>query len=354
MFLYQVVVDTHSACDDTAAPGFSARSAAVIVPLVALFTALDPAQLAEIGARYRIGSPLTTSVIAAGTINSNFSVQTEQGRFFLRVNEGKTLEDVAWEAQLLDWLARHGFPTPAPLLSDEGAGYLSLQGKLLTLFPWCSGHHLVAGEVTPAHAALLGKSLAQLHRLGALAPPTWRRTSIYDQIHLQQRFESILARREPALERAISALSQAMEQAEAAAPLRRASSETLIHGDLFRDNVLWDGARLVAILDFEQASRGTIAYDLAVCLNDWCWNRAPRPKLVAALLAGYVSERPLSAADRAALPVEVRAAAMRFTITRLTDVYLARVDNPEKDFRDFLARLEAWQSPLLGEFLASV
>lgn len=321
---------------------------------VALFTALDPEQLAEIGARYRIGRPLQTAVIAAGTINSNFSIQTESARYFLRVNEGKSLEDVAWEAQLLDWLSHHGFPTPAPVLSEQGAGYLGFQGKLLTLFPWSGGRHLSAAEVSAGQAELLGQSLAHLHRLGALAPPTWRRISIYDQAHLRRRFESILARREPELERAISILQPAMDEAEQAHAIRAASTETLIHGDLFRDNVLWDGPRLVAILDFEQASRGTVAYDLAVCLNDWCWDGAPRPDLVAALLTGYRRERELSAADRAALPVEVRAAAMRFTITRITDVYLARVDNPEKDFRDFLARLEAWQSPLLGEFLGSV
>lgn len=322
--------------------------------LVALFTALDPEQLTEIGARYRIGRPLQTAAIAAGTINSNFSIQAERGRYFLRVNEGKTLEEVAWEAQLLEWLAHHGFPTPAPLPSEVGAGYLPLGDKLLTLFPWSAGHHLAAADVSPAHAASLGGALAQLHRLGRLAPPTWLRPSIYDQEHLRARFASISATADPALASAVATLRRAMEEAEAAHEVRVASTHTLVHGDLFRDNVLWDDQRLVAILDFEQASGGTVAYDLAVCLNDWCWDGAPRPQLVAALLAGYQRERPLAEADRRALPVEVKAAAMRFTITRITDVYLARVSNPEKDFRDFLARLEAWQSPLLGEFLGSV
>src|SRR5262249_31525665 len=156
--------------------------------------------------------------------------------------------------------------------------------------------------------------------------------------------------------------------AAAAAPIRGAAARGIIHGDLFRDNVLWDGPRLVAILDFEQASGGSFAYDLAVCLNDWCWRPGPdragpeEPQrggprevngvnrvLVGALLAGYQRRRPLPDADRAALPVEMRAAAARFTITRITDVYLARVDNPEKDFRAFLARCEAWSSPALGQ-----
>jgi homoserine kinase type II len=352
--LYKVVIVSHSARDDTAASGFSERTAAVIVASVALFTALAQDQLAEIGARYRIGQPLETKAIAAGTINSNFSLQTSNGRYFLRVNEGKSLEDVAWEAQLLAWLAHHGFPTPAPLLADNGVGYLSFQDKLLTLFPWANGHHLSSASVTSSQAAALGQALGQLHRLGELAPPSWRRRSIYDQAHLRVRFDGVVALGDPALASTMLILQRAMEEAEEAQVVRRASTETIVHGDLFRDNVLWDGARLVAILDFEQASGGTVAYDLAVCLNDWCWDGTPRPELVAAVLEGYQRERTLTAADVRALPVEVRAAAMRFTITRITDVYLARVNNPEKDFRDFLARLEAWQSPLLGQFLGSV
>jgi homoserine kinase type II len=113
--------------------------------------------------------------------------------------------------------------------------------------------------------------------------------------------------------------------------------------------VLWDAGRLVAILDFEQASGGSLAYDLAVCVNDWCWTGAPRLDLAAALLAGYQRVRALPAEDRAALGIELRAAAARFTITRITDVYLARVDNPEKDFRAFLARCDAWRGPSLGQ-----
>ena len=129
----------------------------------------------------------------------------------------------------------------------------------------------------------------------------------------------------------------------------------MIHGDLFRDNVLWDdGGRLVAILDFEQASGGSLAYDLAVCINDWCWDGAPRLDLARAMIAGYTGERALTAADREALPIEVRRAAARFTITRITDVYLAKVANPDKDFRAFLARCDAWRGPALGELRSAL
>ncbi|NJM91173.1 MAG: phosphotransferase, partial [Myxococcales bacterium] len=118
---------------------------------MALFTALDLEQLGEICGLYGVGAPHRCSPIAAGTINSNFSVHTSNGRYFLRVNEGKSVEEVAWESQLLDWLSHHDFATPAPVMAPSGAGYLAWRDKLLTLFPWSGGRHLAAGEVDAAH-----------------------------------------------------------------------------------------------------------------------------------------------------------------------------------------------------------
>ena len=150
-------------------------------------------------------------------------------------------------------------------------------------------------------------------------------------------------------------LGDELRLATEAAPKRRRATTGMIHGDLFRDNVLWgaDG-EVTALLDFEQASGGSLAYDLAVCINDWCWMDAPRIDLAAALLHGYDAVRPLPECDRVALPIEIRAAAARFTITRITDVYLARVPNPEKDFRAFLARVNAWRGPALGQLIAAL
>ncbi len=322
---------------------------------MALFTALEPEHLADICAAYQIGRPVWTQAIAAGTINSNFAIRTEDGaQYFLRVNEGKTLDDVAWEAQLVDWLARHDVPTPAPLRAGNGAGYLCWRDKLLSMFPWREGDHLAPSKVNASHALRLGQALGQLHRLGMLAPPSWRRRSLYDHSNLRERFDSFSQSDDRALGPAIAWLGEALAYLERHSEVRARSAQTLVHGDLFRDNALWSGTDLVAILDFEQASGGSAAYDLAVCLNDWCWDGTPRADLATAMVRGYERERRLTEGDRAALPVEIRAAAARFTITRITDVYLARVDNPEKDFRDFLARLEAWQSPRLGEFLAAV
>ncbi|MBA3464345.1 MAG: homoserine kinase [Deltaproteobacteria bacterium] len=321
-----------------------------------VFTQLGSAELAEVAAAFELGSVVRHHTIAAGTINSNFSVETERGRFFVRVNEGKAEVDVAWEARLVAALAEGGVVTPPPIVARDGRPYTPLaneRGKWVSVFSWRGGSHLAPDEVTPESAEKLGAALAQLHVAGLEQPTSWRRGSIYDHDHLVARYARFSNGVDPALAKAVEIIGDELAAAAEAAPMRRRATQGLIHGDLFRDNVLWDGGEISAILDFEQASGGSLAYDLAVCINDWCWTGAPEIDLARALLAGYQRVRPLTDADRVALPIEVRAAATRFTITRITDVYLARVPNPEKDFRAFLARVEAWRGPALGQ-LSSV
>jgi homoserine kinase type II len=321
---------------------------------VAQFTPLGPADLAHLGARFGLGAIRGARPIAAGTINSNYEVEAAAGHFFVRLNEGKQEVDVAWEARLVSDLARAGVVTPAPRPAADGRPYAVVADRFASVFPWLAGHHLAPAEVTVGHARTLGAALAALHLAGRDLPAATRRPSIYDHAHLVRRYDGFAASADPHLAAAITVLGEELAASAAAASVRAAATTGIIHGDLFRDNVLWQGEALIALLDFEQASGGSLAYDLAVCLNDWCWTGAPRLDLAAGLLAGYQGVRPLPAEDRAALPVEVRAAAARFTITRITDVYLARVDNPDKDFRDFLARCEAWRGPALGQLASTL
>jgi homoserine kinase type II len=318
---------------------------------VALFTRLVDADLAELCSVFELGALRGVQPISAGTINSNFLVETERGRWFLRINEGKSLADVAWEAQLVTALADGGVVTPPPVAARDGRPYAALPGmdKWVSVFPWRPGRHLGPDEITPDAAGVLGSALARFHRVGLDLPVTWRRRSIYDHDHLVARFARFADDGDPQLVHAIEVLRDELAAGAAAIAVRQRATHGMIHGDLFRDNVLWDDGRLVAILDFEQASGGSLAYDLAVCINDWCWDGAVRLDLAAALIAGYERVRALTAGDREAVTIEVRAAAARFTITRITDVYLAKVENPDKDFRAFLARCDAWRGPALGQ-----
>ncbi len=317
-----------------------------------VFTQLGGAELAEVATAFELGAVRSHHTIAAGTINSNFSVETDRGRWFVRVNEGKAEVDVAWEARLVTALAAGGVVTPSPVIAQDGRPYAPLaseRGKWVSVFPWRTGHHLAPDQVTPERADQLGAALAQLHLVGAELPVGWRRGSIYDHDHLIARFSRFQSTVDPALAHATAILGEELAITCEQAAIRRRATHGIIHGDLFRDNVLWDAGEVTAILDFEQASAGSLAYDLAVCINDWCWTGAPELALVRALVGGYQRVRPLTSYDREALPIEIRAAATRFTITRITDVYLARVSNPDKDFRAFLARVEAWRGPALGQ-----
>lgn len=320
-----------------------------------VFTQLGSAELTEVAAGFDLGTVQHFAAIAAGTINSNFELVTERGRFFARVNEGKAEADVAWEARLVTALAAGGVVTPPPMIARDGRPYAPLpneHAKWVSVFPWRGGKHLAPTEVTPERAGQLGAALAQLHLVGLGLPVAWRRGSIYDHDHLVHRYAKFSCLSDPALTDASTILGDELAAFSENAGVRRRATHGIIHGDLFRDNVLWEGGDVAAILDFEQASGGSLAYDLAVCINDWCWTGAPDLALARALLDGYQRVRTLPVADREALPIEIRAAATRFTITRITDVYLARVPNPEKDFRAFLARVRAWRGPALGQLSA--
>ena len=337
---------------------------------MAPFTALDDHDVAAIARGF--GRHLVVSVRPlGGTISSNFELVDLDDRFrhhnlrhtFVRLNEGKTADVVAWEAALADELATAGVPTPRPLRTADGGHVLLHRGLAVTAFEWVTGSHLPPAAVTPAHATILGRALADFHAAGLALPAGRRRAGIYQFADLVARFDGFRDRAatDPVLAPAVETLADELPWLAAQAPVRAAAAQGVIHGDLFRDNVLWArGPRLQAILDLEQVATGSLVYDLAVVLNDWCWlpdgdhGGRPAPELAAAVLAGYQQVRPFTAADRAALPVEVRAAAARFTITRITDVYLRQLDMPDKDFRAFLARLVAWRGPALGDLLSSV
>ena len=319
-----------------------------------VFTALGEVELAAIADAFGLGAVRGFEPITAGTINTNIALTTETGRFFIRLNEGKAEADVAWEARLITALAAAGVPTPPPLVAKDGRAYAECMRKWASAFPWRDGTHISADHVTPAIAETFGAALGELHRAGLALPSAWRRGSIYELDHLLTRFERFARVDDKSLAYAIAVVREELNVARAQKPTRAAATHGIIHGDLFRDNVLWSDGDISAILDFEQSSGGSLVYDLAVCINDWCWTIYPRIDLAVALVAGYERIRELTPADRAALPIEIRAAAARFTLTRITDVYLARVDNPEKDFRAFLARCEAWRGPALGQLTAAV
>jgi homoserine kinase type II len=190
--------------------------------------------------------------------------------------------------------------------------------------------------------------LARIHDAGLAIPIARHRPSRYGFDEIAARLDRVIATGDPALTEVVAVLVDERRALGAAAELRARATTGIIHGDLFRDNVLWVDHTIEAVLDFEQASAGSLVYDLAVAVNDWCWQDGPNASLATAMVHGYQDVRRLGPADLIALPIELRAAAWRFTITRLTDVYLPGIENPDKDFRDFFRRLVAWRATSLA------
>jgi homoserine kinase type II len=294
-------------------------------------------------AAYRAHRP-----IAVGTINTNLRVETESGLWFLRINEGKSLDDVGREAAIVAHLAERGVPTPPPLRSPAGQPFVLWRDQIVSLFPWVPGRTLARDEVTPAQAAAVGSALAQLHGVGADFSD--RRPGRYEPEEIGRRLAQIIALSRPELAAAVAVLGPELARLST----ERASDlpTGLIHGDLFIDNVLYtDDGRLAALIDFEQASWGRLAYDLAVTVLAFGFGRDDfRPELVRALLDAYTAARPPTDTERAAFPAELRFAACRFAITRITDVHLKQGTGaaPGKRYQRYLDRLAR-----LGDHLAA-
>ncbi|MES1164309.1 MAG: homoserine kinase, partial [Verrucomicrobiota bacterium] len=260
--------------------------------------------------------------IAVGTINTNVRVETDGQPLFLRINEGKSRGDVEREAEIVSWVAARGVPTPQPHRTPRGQPFVSWQDQLASLFPWVTGRTLARAELTPGHAAAAGRALAQLHLAGAAHPD--RRGGRYEPEEIDRRLATVGALAQPELAPAVATLQP--ELRALAVERRPQLPSGIIHGDLFVDNVLFhDDGTLSALLDFEQASWGRWAYDLAVAALAFGFGADDfRADVTRALLNAYAAVRPPTADERAGFGAELRFAACRFAVTRITDVHLKR------------------------------
>lgn len=289
--------------------------------------------------------------ISAGTINTNVAVETDTAKLFLRVNEGKARADVEQEASVLAHVAARGVPTPSPVRTPGGDPFVAWEDVFVSLFPWVDGRVLTRAEIQPLHGLAVGGALARLHRAGADFRD--HRTGRYEPDEIQSRFERVAAESsaDPALAGALGILGPELRTlARDRAP---GLPLGLIHGDLFVDNVLFTGSgQLAALLDFEQASWGRLAYDVAVTLLAFGFGRDDfRADVTRAFLDGYRQERTPSPVEREAFGAELRFAACRFAVTRITDIYLRRSPGAPagKDFRRYVQRLERVREHLAAD-----
>lgn len=305
---------------------------------MAVFTPVPPTDLARFLALYDLGAVRAFEGIAEGWENSNFRLETDKGRFILTLFEKRVGEcDLPFCLGLMEHLAQRNFPCPHPVRRRDGGEWGRLCGKPAAIVTFLEGES--PAEPSPADCAEAGRALARLHRKGVDFP--LHRANSMEMASWRGLFAQV-AERADGFEAGLAAeLAGELDLLERDWPQKL--PEGAIHGDFFPDNTFFRDGRLVGAIDFYFACREAFAFDLAVCLNAWCFDPESRfvPAKGAALLAGYREILPIETDERAALPLLARGTALRFLLTRLKDW----LDRPAdaivtpKDPRDYLARL---------------
>ncbi|HEX7760195.1 MAG TPA: homoserine kinase [Caulobacteraceae bacterium] len=283
---------------------------------MAVYTDISDSELEAFLADFDVGEPVAFKGIAEGIQNSNFLLETEKGRYFLTVYErGVLARELPFFLDLLQWLAEHGFPSATPIADRAGQTLKSVRGKPAALVSFLPG--LSVRRPGVAHCRQAGEGLAWLHQASQGYPG--RRFNDLGQAAWAPLFENNRAAADalkPGLARVIAA-----DLTELAAAWPANLPTGLIHADFFPDNVFFREGRFAGAIDFYFAADDILAYDVAVALNAWCFEADGSFNVTSAraLVDGYQRRRPLSGAEKAAMPVLARGAAMRFFLTRLHD-----------------------------------
>ncbi|HEX4621892.1 MAG TPA: homoserine kinase [Myxococcaceae bacterium] len=305
---------------------------------MAIYTPFEGEALAQVARVFGLGAVRSAEGVPQGSINTNYRLDCEAGRFFLRHTTVRSGGDLEFEASLVEFLTAAGFPAPHLVRTGKGEPFLEIKGGRASVFRFLPGEELSRSELTPEHAEQVGRELGKLHRLtqsfgGARDNPYSRRT-----------VRGWLGELGKAGDEDLRAFSRAYLRHLEPLDFEQLLPRGVIHADLFMDNVKWVGDRIAALFDFEMACRDVYVLDLAIALNAWCFNHSYDPGLARAIVRGYQLERQLSGAEREALYDCALFGAIRYTASRIRDFHLSGLP-PErlqrKDFRTYLARAMA-------------
>jgi homoserine kinase type II len=308
---------------------------------MAILTSLGTDDVATICAAFGV-TPASSEGVLAGSVNTNYRIEATSGAtWFLRVYEEQGLEGATRDTRLALRLSHEGVPTPAPAERLDGGGAIVVhRGKPCALMPFVRGVHRCQRSVTATDAAAVGAALARVHRVGLGFRPDEALTvaTRFDGAALRARL-AVTPLDSDELRGARLRIEAALDEVGARPP--SAAAVPLVHGDLFRDNVLFSDQGPV-LLDFESASVGAVAFDLAVTILAWCFGDQLDLELGRAMGEGYRAVRSPTAGEQADLFDAARLACARFATTRITDYELRpRGVGVYKDFRRWLARLDA-------------
>lgn len=311
---------------------------------MAVYTHLSESELrALVDNHYALGAYVAAEGIAQGVSNSNYFLKTAQGTFILTLYEKSTNpQDLPFFLGLMEHLAARGIACPRPVARGDGGFISEAGGKAAAIVSLLDGKDVLLPNA--AQASSVGAALTRLHLAGqdfvgsrknGLGLKGWQ--ELY--AGLQGRLDSIA----PGLE-----ILVADEMKYLANHWPEGLPRGIIHADLFPDNVFFIGDAVSGIIDFYYACNDALAYDLAIVINAWAFTRAGefRRDCAEALMAGYQSVRPLTAAEKAAMPLLLRGAAMRFLLTRARD-WLNRSEGAlvtPHDPRDYQRRLNFYRN----------
>lgn len=293
---------------------------------MAVFTEVSLSEAQALAHRLKLGPVLQLRGISAGIENTNYFLTTESGEYVLTVFERLGFEQLPFYLQLMKHLASRGLAVPDPQADAEGQILFELQGKPAAVVNKLRGGHQLAPDLF--HCEQVGAELARMHLAAQdfpLEQPNLRGLAWWNET-----VPVVLPFLSPEQSELISAELSFQQQLAASATYAELPRGP-IHADLFRDNVMFEGLagreRLSGCFDFYFAGVDSWLFDLAVCLNDWCIDHASGrldELRAAAFVRAYEGVRPMSGAEHRLLPALMRAAALRFWISRLWDVYLPR------------------------------
>jgi homoserine kinase type II len=283
---------------------------------MAVYTEIGDDELRDFTALYELGEVLSCKGIAEGVENSNFLLTTARGNFILTLYEKRVAKaDLPFFIALMDHLAHQGVACPTPVRAKDGEALRELCGRPAAIVTFLTG--MWPRRIDPRHCAALGEALARLHLAGAafamrrrndLGPAGWRRL-----------YETCRARADEVQPGLAAELGGELAALERAWP--QGLPQGVIHADLFPDNVFFRDHALSGLIDFYFACTDFLAYDLAICMNAWCFEPDLSFNVTKArlLVARYRAVRPLAEAELLALPLLARGSALRFLLTRLYD-----------------------------------
>jgi len=283
---------------------------------MAVYTDVTAEDLGHFLAGYDVGELLAYKGIAEGVENSNFLVHTTRGYFILTLYEKRVApEDIPFFLALMEHLAARGITCPQPVKNQTGDMLGFVAGRPAALVTFLDGMWI--RRPAASHCAALGEALARLHLAGADFPRNRRNALSADgwrplYVASAAGADTVQPGLRETIEKELSLLEGAWPGG---------LPEGVIHADLFPDNVFFLGGRLSGLIDFYFACTDTLAYDIAICLNAWCFEPDHSYNVTKgrALLQGYDGARALSIEERVALPLLARGAALRFLLTRLVD-----------------------------------